>query len=197
MFDFLRGRIAEKGATSVVVEVGGIGYRAEVSLRTSAELPGPGSEALLLVHHKVQDDRFRLFGFCSLEERELFLALTSVPGVGPAHALGLLSRQSPAEIWGCLSSKDAVTLSRAKGIGPRIAQRLCTELADLGTRRQVRSALISREETDPGVLEDAISALLALGYKESQAQKAVEAVLRQKNPPREVQEILRQALGNP
>ena len=194
MYEYLRGDLTGKTPTSVVVEAGGIGYRAEVSLRTSEALPTVGKSVLLLLHHRVQEDRFRLFGFVDETERTIFRALLSIAGVGPAHSLALLSGMDPDAIWLCLRDGDAKTLARTKGIGPKIAQRICTELADRARRQTAVAAVASAIKAGAPQHDDAVSALLVLGYTEPQAQKAVVQALKTTGEDADVQDVIRQAL---
>ena len=116
--------------------------------------------------------------------------------MGPAHALALLSGLDPARIWQCLRDGDAVSLARTKGIGPKIAQRLCNELADKSTRQlAVASSAVESTVASP-IQDDAVSALLVLGYNESQAYKAVTKALKSTGAKAKIQTVIREALQN-
>ena len=195
MYDYLMGKVVEKTPTRVLIDVGGMGFAAEVSLRTSERLPSPGNVTRLLVHHKVQDDRFRLFGFADEEERQLFLALIGVAGVGPAHALALLSSREPGGLWECIRAGDAATLARARGIGPKTAQRVCNELADRARRMEPHPTSGTAASAAPSpLLEDAVSALLVLGYSDAQARRAVSKASGRVGEGAEVGALIREAL---
>jgi Holliday junction DNA helicase RuvA len=194
MYDFVHGRIASKTPTQVVVDVNGLGYHVEVSLRTSERLPRVAQPVHLLVHFKVQEDRQRLFGFADEDERELFRALIGVSGIGPAHALALLSGYEPADIWRRIRDEDAKGLARTKGIGPKTAQRLCVELGDKAKR--FIHAVSTAETVTSGPFEDAISALLVLGYTEPQARKAAELAIKNLPPGAPLEDVVREALRN-
>lgn len=191
MYEHLEGELVRKTPTEAVVAAGGVGYRLELSLTASEKLPAPGQRVRLLVHHKVQDDRFRLFGFLDEEERSLFLDLLGVAGVGPGHALALLSGSTPGEIWQAIAGGDHAMLSRVKGIGTRIAQRVCTELADKASRRIPTAAAGPAQGP---MRDDAVAALLVLGYNESQAARAVDAALEDLGRGAELQSLIRRAL---
>lgn len=196
MYDYLKGQLVVKSPTEVVVEVHGVGYRAEVSLRTSERLGKTGKDVMLFTHFKMQDDRARLFGFVDEEERSLFSALQSVAGIGPAHGLALLSGLEPAEIWERIRDGDAKGLARTKGIGPKIAQRLCVELADKARREMAAAASSPAEGPASTIVDDAISALLVLGYTEAQARKATEKATSSLATDVPLEELVREALRN-
>ena len=177
MYDFLKGTLASRGPTEIVVDVGGVGYRVEIPLLTSGRLPEEGSKVTILVHHRVQDDRVRLFGFLQEQERQLFRCLIAVAGIGPGTALALLSGHRPEEVWRLIGDGDWKGIMRTRGVGSKIAQRVCTELKDRADRV---AGPASTEIADPDAAdnEDAVSALLVLGYTEAQARKAVAAARR-------------------
>jgi Holliday junction DNA helicase RuvA len=173
MYDFLSGTLASRGPTEIVVDVGGVGYRVEIPLLTSGRLPQEGSPVRILVHHRIQDDRARLFGFLQESERQLFRNLIAVAGIGPGTALALLSGQPPEEVWRLIRDGDWKGLTRTRGVGSKIAQRVCVELKDRADRVAGPAAAGPTERATSGD-EDAVSALLVLGYTDSQARKAVD-----------------------
>ncbi len=193
MYDYFQGHVVAKTPTAVVLEVAGIGYRAEVSLRTSERLPAAGSPARLWGFVKMHEDKPRLFGFIDEEERGLFLALQGVAGIGPAHGLALLSGHEPEEIWARIRDGDAKGLARTKGIGPKIAQRVCVELKDKADREVGVAATASQPDAGPE-LNDAISALLVLGYTEPQARKAAAAAAEGLPQDSPLEDLVREAL---
>ena len=195
MYDFLKGRLVSRTPTEVVIDVQGVGYRAEISLRTSERLPQPGQDVLLWVFFKMHEDRARLFGFADEAEREIFLALQSVAGVGPAHGLALLSGSDPEEIWHHIGEQDAKALARTKGIGPKIAQRVCVDLKDRAARHMVAVAAAPNQPTT-SLLDDAISALLVLGYTEQQAKKAAQKAANSMGAGAPLEDLVREALRN-
>jgi holliday junction DNA helicase RuvA len=196
MYDHLEGEIVKKTPASVVVDVQGVGFFLEASLRTTAAL-AIGAEIRLLVHHRQSEDAVRLFGFIDDAERDLFRSLLKVNGVGPAHALALLSASAPDELWVAIRDGNERRLTASKGIGPKIAQRLIVELKDEAARRAPGGKLAAsgtpaapRDSTE----EDAAGALTVLGYSDSAAVKAVQAARKRFEKPPAVEELVRQAL---
>jgi Holliday junction DNA helicase RuvA len=166
----LAGIIAEKEPPRLLVESQGVGYEIEVPMSTYLTLPPVGSSVRLRIHHVLREDASLLFGFATAEERELFRALLKVNGVGPKVALAILSGVSANEFRLAIAAEDAAALTRIPGVGRKTAERLLVEMRDHfrdaplagGTAR----ALPPREE--------ALHALLALGYKPQEAQKMLE-----------------------
>jgi holliday junction DNA helicase RuvA len=196
MYDQLCGEVLKKTPTSLVVDVGGIGFLLEASLRTTGAL-SLGAEVRVLVHHRQSEDSVRLFGFVDETERELFRSLLKISGVGPAHALALLSSSAPDEIWAAIRDGNERRLTSSKGIGPKIAQRLITELRDEATRRAPGGkgavpgvAPAARDATE----DDAVSALVVLGYTDGGALKAVQAARKKLDTSAPVDELVRLAL---
>jgi Holliday junction DNA helicase RuvA len=171
MYDFIRGRLVERGPDEVVLDVGGVGYALAVSGATAGRLPPSGGEVTLFVHDCTRDERQVLFGFASREERQLFLKLLTVSRVGPNTALTLLSALEPGALVAAVEGSDVAALSRVRGVGRRLAERLCVELKG---RLDGLPAL-------PGRLTDraaaVASALAALGYPRTAAREAAERVV--------------------
>ncbi|HZM01273.1 MAG TPA: Holliday junction branch migration protein RuvA, partial [Planctomycetota bacterium] len=128
MYDFIRGRLSQRGPDEVVLDVGGLGYELAVSGATAGRLPAAGSEVTLFVHDRLKDERLVLYGFASREERQLFLKLLTVSRIGPGIALSLLSALEPGPLVAAVDGGDVATLSRVRGVGRRTAERLCVEL---------------------------------------------------------------------
>ena len=195
MYDYFQGHVVAKTPTVVVVEVAGVGFRAEVSLRTSERLPSVGAEARIWAYVKMHEDKPRLFGFFDEGERDLFVALQSVAGIGPAHGLALLSGYEPNEIWERIRDDDAKGLARTKGIGPKIAQRACIELKEKALRHIAKDAS-APDRPRVAALDDATSALLVLGYSEAQARKATEKAASSLPSDAPLEDLVREALRN-
>ena len=197
MYDQLIGEILKKTPTSVVVDVQGVGFLVDASLRTTAALI-VGNEARVLVHHRQTEDSVRLFGFVDEAERDLFRALLKVNGVGPAHALALLSTSAPDELWAAIRDGAEKRLTASKGIGPKIAQRLIMELKDESLRRAPKGAIPASgappSPPDP-TDDDALGALVVLGYTEGAALKALEAAKRKLGKAVAVEVLVREALN--
>ncbi|MSR74469.1 MAG: Holliday junction branch migration protein RuvA [Planctomycetes bacterium] len=191
MYEHLDGLLSRKGATDAVVDVQGLGYRIEISLHTARLLPAEGSRCHVLLHHRIQEDKARLFGFVAEDERELFRELITVPGVGPSTAMTLLSSKPPQELWSLIAGEALKELAKTRGIGPRTAQRVCAELAHKAKRR---AAPRPSGPVLSVAAEDAVRALEVLGSSEQQAEKAVAAALAELGPEARVEELVRSAL---
>ncbi|WP_265587772.1 Holliday junction branch migration protein RuvA [Sphingomicrobium arenosum] len=171
----LTGKLAEIGTDTLVLDVSGVGYLVHVSTRTLDAVGQVGSHVMLLTEMQVREDAMTLFGFMSAAEKAGFTALTGVQGVGGRVALAILSVLGPEELGSAIASGDKAMISRANGVGPKLAQRICNELAGkYGDFAAVPAA-------GPGVApagstaKDALSALANLGFKPAIASKAVAA----------------------
>jgi Holliday junction DNA helicase RuvA len=172
----LRGRLCDRTAEEVVVDVGGVGYQVFASAQTLAVLPGVGSEVDLLIVTHLREDALQLFGFVDAAEKTLFQLLHSVSGIGPRLALNILSGMPTAELREAIRRRDLVRLTRISGVGKKTAERLSVELADkLLTLPEERPA--RRDGVTHGVAEHAVSALVNLGFRPVEAEHAVEAAM--------------------
>ena len=194
MIGRLRGVVAEKRPPFLLLEVGGVGYELEAPMSTFYRLPPVGGEAVLLTHLVVRDDAQQLFGFATAAERDLFRALIRVSGVGAKMALAILSGISAEAFARCVHEGDSAALVRLPGIGRKTAERLIVEMRDRiappgeaaeGTGGEAPAAAPG----DP--VADAVSALVALGYRPAEASRMVEAV---ETDGRSSEEIIRLAL---
>jgi Holliday junction DNA helicase RuvA len=167
----LRGVLAEKEPPRLLVECQGVGYEVEVPMSTYLTLPPAGSNVHLRIHHVLREDASLLFGFATAEERELFRALLKVNGVGPKVALAILSGVSASEFRQAIAAEDAAALVRIPGVGRKTAERLLVEMRD-HFRDAPAGAGGAARRLEPR--EEALHALLALGYKPQEAQKMLE-----------------------
>jgi holliday junction DNA helicase RuvA len=172
MIGSLAGQVAALEAERCVIEVNGVGYLVHASPRTLAALPRPPATARVLVETLVREDAIQLVGFATAAERDWFRLLTTVQGVGARVALGVLGALSPEELAAAIATGDTGGLTRAPGVGPRLAARLATELRD-------RVAALPAPAPGPAApagspLADALSALANLGYRRAEAQPALE-----------------------
>ncbi len=168
----LSGTLAEAGADTVVIDVGGVGYQIHCSGRTLDSLGAVGSDVLVLTELQVREDAWTLFGFGSPAERDCFRALTSIQGVGGRLALAILSALSPDELSRAVSQQDKAMIGRANGVGPKLAARIANELqGKLGAVGLGGAAPAPRA----GAAADALSALANLGFKPADASAAVNA----------------------
>jgi Holliday junction DNA helicase RuvA len=170
----LTGKLAESAADHVVIDVQGVGYQVLASGRTLDALGPVGGDVMLLTELQVREDGWTLFGFGSAGERESFRALTSVQGVGGRVALAILSVLDPAELAAAVSRGDKAMVSRANGVGPKLAQRIVNELAGKLGSPALAGALGSAPPRG-GAAADALSALANLGFKPAEASAAVAA----------------------
>ncbi len=177
MIGRLTGTLAESRPDRVLIDVGGVGYAVSIPLGTYASLPPPGEKATLQIHTHVREEALQLFGFATPAERTLFERLLSVSGIGPKVALTVLSGLPLPDLVRSIVNQDARVLSTIPGVGRKLAERLGLELkdklGDLGT--------ISTSSAPPktSIADDAVGALRNLGYKDAQAEAAVEAALRE------------------
>ena len=199
MIGKLKGTVDEIGEDHVIVDVHGVGYVAFCPARTLASL-GPGEATVLFIETHVREDQFRLFGFQSALEREWFRLLQGVQGVGAKVALAVLSTLSAADLANAIALQDKAMVARAPGIGPKVAQRIVTELkskapafaGDAGGAIGLKQEL--GEGAAPAPVADAVSALANLGYGRDQAANAVAAALKQAGEGADSATLIRQGL---
>lgn len=187
MIGRLQGTLVEKQAPDIVLDVNGVGYEVQMPLTSFYELPELDQPALIYTHFVVREDAQLLYGFISKQERALFRLLIKANGVGPKLALTILSGLTAAEFVGCVERDDIATLVKLPGVGKKTAERLLVEmrdklksLLDASTTSDNEFKLQSNFTPEPvpnTAEEDAIAALLALGYKPAQASRAVSAVM--------------------
>ncbi len=178
MIAFLAGRLLEKHANTAIVDVGGVGYEVSIPLTTFYELGEVGTEVELRIYTHVREDAIQLFGFKSLRERDLYLRLISVQGIGPKSGIAMLSGLSADEIIAAIRSNNLARLTSIPGVGQKTAERVVIELRDKVSKLSaVDSSLDKRAksgETADDAFEDALSALVNLGYQRNAAEKALQ-----------------------
>jgi len=189
----LRGRLLKSSPERVLVDVGGVGYAVRIPLSTYYELEkrDRDCEVELLIHTQVREDAIELFGFLTEEEKVLFEKLISVSGIGPRLAQGILSGIAPADLLSCLAGGDVPRLLRVPGVGKKTAERMVLELRD--SAQLLAAAATASGSARPPIEEDLVGALLSLGYRRSEAQRAAQAVLAE-DPEGEIAALLRAAL---
>ena len=173
MYDYLRGAVVSRGEGSVVLEVGGVGYRLLVSASTLRHVPANG-EATLFTHLLVREDSHELIGFADREERALFRQLLQVSGVGPAVALGLLSAYEPLALASHIAGGELAYLTRVKGIGKRTGERILVELRDRFAKAPGSAGTVPSAMAGPRA--EAVLALCALGLARAEAEQRIAAV---------------------
>jgi Holliday junction DNA helicase RuvA len=182
MISTLRGRLIQKHASAIVIETAGVGYEVLVPLRILGELPDEGREVFLYIHSYVRDGLISLYGFLRQDERSVFRTLLNVSGIGPKIALNILSGTTIEDFYSAVEREDTSFLTRLPGIGKKTARRIIFEL---------KQALPSVEIQKDSLYEDALSALVNLGYKKSDAREALERVY---NKDGDIETIIKDAL---
>jgi Holliday junction DNA helicase RuvA len=184
MIGKLKGIVDSYGEDAIILDVNGVGYLVHCSSRTLQALPAPGEPAVLSIETHVREDQIRLFGFLSDVEREWFRLLQTVQGVGTKVALAVLSTLDPAELASAIAMRDKAAVARTPGVGPKVAERIVTELKDKAPAyAQIDPAVVrlSGQVDDrraPQPVADAVSALINLGYGQPQAAAAIAAAAR-------------------
>lgn len=191
----LEGTLLEKSPSHAVIACGGVGYRASISLVTSEQLPAVGERALLHTHLIVRDDGMELVGFATPSERDAFLLLTAIPGVGTRIALSILSTMSIGELQNAILTNNVLQLQRIPGVGRKTAERVALEL-----REKIGAISLASEAGggDSSILtSEALSAMVVLGYNRSLAEKALRSAVescRQEGIEPSVEVLVKRAL---
>ena len=190
----LTGRIEALEEGRCVIDVNGVGYLVHASTRTLAALPAPPEVARLLVETHVREDAIVLYGFVDSSEREWFRLLNTVQGVGGRVALSVLSALSPRDLVAAIASGDRASLTRAPGVGARLAARLLTELREKAGAMPSAPGAVMPVIAPRGVGEDAISALVNLGYRRVEVQPVVARVIERLGETAPVDGVIRESL---
>ena len=197
MIEYIRGEITELLPTYAVIETSGVGYGINISLNTFTKLQGK-KEGKLFIYENIREDAYALYGFFDQAEREMFVMLTSVSGIGSNTARTILSEMSVRELCAVISQSDVKMLKGVKGIGPKTAQRIIVELKDkINTSDiddfvpgDIKPAVV---EINDEVRKEAIGALTMLGFAPAPTNKTVNAILKE-NPSLTVEEVVKSAL---
>jgi holliday junction DNA helicase RuvA len=194
----LRGTIIEKQPPKALIEVGGVGYDVFLPMTCFYELPENGQEVILLTHFSVREDAQILYGFNEEQERELFRELIKVNGVGPKLALAILSGMSAAQFISAVEQGEIKTLVKLPGVGNKTAQRLIVEMKDRLKRFGEQTSSVSSvadidsvQKSANQIESEAVSALIALGYKPQEASRIINKVI---NPDMDCETLIREAL---
>lgn len=191
MISYLRGTVVSKGAGGVVLDVNGVGYELALSANAVADLPAAGRTAQVHTYLQVKDDGMSLFGFSDPAERDLFLKLVGVSGVGPKMALAVLSTMRPVELASAIADGDVKLLSTAPGIGKKTAQRIVLELQGV---LKTDAALVTARQGDAAggaAMADAVEALEGMGFSEDEVAAALKDC-----DETDVSDVVRHALRN-
>jgi holliday junction DNA helicase RuvA len=200
MIGKLKGVIDSYGEDHVILDVNGVGYLVHCSARTLQELPPAGQVATLSIETYVREDQIRLFGFMTHVEREWFRLLQTVQGVGAKVALAVLGTLKPVDLASAIAMRDKAMVARTPGVGPKVAERIVTELKDKAPAyAEVDPALVRlsgalEDRRAPQPISDAVSALVNLGYGQPQAAAAVAAAARSAGEGAEVKTLIRLGL---
>ena len=195
MIAHLKGQLAYKSPEYTIVDVNGVGYQVFTPLSTYYALPNLGQTVSLRVHTRVREDELKLFGFLTEEEQTIFQKLITINKVGPRLALGILSGMSPADLFSAVMNNNIARLSTIPGVGKKTAERLTLEMKDkladlaLAMDHQPESA---RAE---GFYDDALSALVNLGYKKPEAEKALKTIYNQNGKDASLEDLIKESLN--
>ena len=192
MITHIHGKLLEKTPTYLVVDVNGIGYKIKISLQTFSAINGEFCK--LYTHLSIKEDSHTLFGFFEESERHLFRNLISVSGVGPSTAQVILSTYSPEEIIHHITTADVKAIQSVKGIGGKTAQRIIIDLKDKVAKGMPTSDLLF-DSIDNTIREEALSALLALGFAKKGAESKIDKVLKSNTEIASVEELVKTALS--
>ena len=176
MYYYIKGILAKKTENCAVVDAGGVGYMMNISLNTMEELGSVGSEVKVYTYLVVREDAMELCGFATIEEKEMYLKLISVSGVGPKAAMSILSIGSPSKLAAAIITGDVKTITKAQGVGPKVAQRVILELKDKIDNSELDIPMSSAKEEKDTSYSEAAKALMVLGYSPEEANRAVAKV---------------------
>ncbi len=197
MITFLRGKLVDALPTQATIEVQGVGYEILIPLSSFDKLPAPGGEVLLLTHLAIREDAHVLYGFMTAGERELFrLLINTVSGIGPKIALNVLSGMNPVALRGAVANGDVKALSQISGVGKKTAERIVVELRDkIGAAGSWEASSAKRALSDADQkINDAVLALMALGFKQPEAHEAIRASQTVLGPQASVEDLVRASL---
>jgi Holliday junction DNA helicase RuvA len=186
----LKGILSEKSNDHVIIDVGGVGYQVFLSALALSGIPSDGETVSLYIHTHVREDQLTLFGFATREEKAIFLRLMDVSGIGPKMAMSILSGMAPHDIVNAVVKEDLARLHAIPGIGRKTAERIVVDLKDKFIKEFGGGASV--QPADKPLYNDAVSALVNLGYQRASAEKALAGITFE--PHMTVQAIVRQAL---
>jgi Holliday junction DNA helicase RuvA len=200
MIGKLKGIIDSYGEDYVILDVGGVGYQVHCSARTLQALPAPAEAATLSIETYVREDQIKLFGFTTDMEREWFRLLQTVQGVGAKVALSVLGTLKPSELASAVAMRDKAMVARTPGVGPKVAERIVTELKDKVPAFSAVDPAVAHlvgsldEKRAPKPVTDAVSALVNLGYGQPQAAAAIAAAVHSAGEDADTATLIRQGL---
>ena len=192
MIYYIQGKLVFKSPARVVLENNGIGYTLNVSLETSQSIGEEGEDVRLFTFQQVREEEINLFGFAAERERETFLLLLSVPGIGPKVAMRILSGLRTDELYNAILAEDASVFTNVPGVGKKTGERLIVEL-----KQKVEKLPVSeerREDSERGIFASAVEALTVLGYRRREAAVSVGKIMKEKKRSMSIEEIIKEAL---
>ena len=196
MIAHLIGKLIYKSPDHSIVDVKGIGYKIFTPLSTYYVLPKTGESVTLHIHTRVREDELKLFGFLTEEEQSIFEKLITINKVGPKLALGILSGMSPENLLTAIMNNDAARLSSIPGVGKKTAERLTLEMKDKLSDLKFEMAHQQDTEVPEGPYEDALSALVNLGYKKPQAEKSLKSAYNTIGKDGSLEDLIKESLNN-
>lgn len=192
MYDYLKGTLADAAPTKITLDVNGVGYEVFISIACFEKLPKIGSEIKIFTTLVVREDSHKIFGFLSMQEKELFLKLCDISGIGPRLSLSILGHMTFEDLYLAVEQKNTKAVSRIPGIGKKMAERLVLELGD--TFQKMGHQKISLTPAKRSTVSDAIQALINLGYNPLEAQRTVQAAYSQDGEALSLPELISLAL---
>jgi Holliday junction DNA helicase RuvA len=199
MIAYLKGKLAYKDPTFVLIDISGIGYQVKISLQTYSQVKDE-EQIMLLTYLHIKEDGHTLYGFKEESEKKLFLNLISISGVGPNTALMILSSLNADELEYAIIHEDVKTIQNVKGVGIKTAQRIILELKDKVKKEALGDSILIPSafgKTNNKTREEALQALLTLGFPKAAAEKNIAAVLKKSGPEISLEELIKASLKNP
>ena len=193
MFDYIKGTLIQASPSSAIIDIQGLGYRLQIPLNNFSKLPQLGSAILFYLSLIIREDSHKFFGFLTQQERDLFEILIGISGIGPKTALALIGHMEIAELQAAIAGGNIALVCKIPGIGKKTAERLIVEMRDKVFSSSSNSHTASKDQ-EPGIISDAINALVNLGYNLSQAQKAVKASIAKPEQKLELATLITSAL---
>lgn len=194
MFEYIKGILQYKGSDYCVIDVGGVGFKISTSYTTAASIGESGQTVTLYTYLNVKEDELSLFGFSSKEELSVFTMLIGVSGVGPKVGVAVLASMSPSEFSLAVATGDFKSISKSKGVGPKLAQRIILELKDK-ISKDIKAGAEKQDDFEPVptgyISSDAVSALMVLGYSSKDAAHLISKIYKE---GMSLEETVRQAL---
>ena len=195
MIAHLKGKLTHKSPVEIIIDVNGVGYLIFVPLSTFYALPELGSEVSLGIHTHMREEALKLFGFYTTDEKKIFEKLITVNKVGPKLALTILSGMPPADLLSTIDSNDIAKLSTIPGIGRKTAERLILEMRDKLDGLSLELAVKKEPLPQNGLFDDALSALVNLGYKKSQAEQTLKKVYGEEGEKSSIENLIKESLN--